>query len=82
MSSKNMGTVMITTIYNSATRARNPREGVSIEALAAAANVTLKDAYSRLFWLEKREGKLVSTGKGVAKVYRLTAKTFKSLAAS
>jgi hypothetical protein len=79
MSSKNVGSVMIATILATTKRTGNAREGVSIETLAASAEVSLKDAYSRLFWLEKREGKLVSTGKGAEKVYRLAAKTFKAL---
>ena len=79
MSSKNTGSIMLSTILTAAKRTGNAREAVGIEVLAAAADVSLKDAYSRLYWLEAREGKLVSTGKGAEKLYRLAAKTFKAL---
>jgi hypothetical protein len=79
MAKRNVGGLMMTAIFNNAKRLGNTRAGLSIEALAEVAGISVKDAYSRLYWLEKRDGKLVSTGKGAEKVYRLAAKTVKSI---
>jgi len=82
MSTKNAGGTMVAAIFQSVKRSGNAREGLSIETLAKAADLSLKDAYSRLWWLEKKEGALVSTGKGAEKVYRLAAATLKELVAA
>lgn len=42
--------------------------------LALVAGIPVSQAYSRLFWLEAREGKLESTGKGINRVWRLARK--------
>lgn len=82
MSKRNVGGLMMTAIFNNAKRLGNVRAGLNIETLAETAGLSVKDAYSRLYWLEKREGRLVSTGKGAEKVYRLAAKTLKELIAA
>lgn len=46
----------------------------STEELAAVAGIPVAQAYSRLYWLETKDGKLESTGKGVARVWRLARK--------
>lgn len=75
---KTAGETMMAKIRDHAKRAKNDRAGLSTEALAKAADVSLKDAYSRLWWLEKKEGLLVSTGKGKEKQWRLSSKGRKS----
>lgn len=42
--------------------------------LAEAAGIPVSQAYSRLYWLEAREGVLESTGKGAERVWRLARK--------
>jgi len=81
MAKRNVGGIMMITIFNNAKKAGNVRAGLPIETLADAAGISVKDAYSRCYWLEAREGRLVSTGKGSEKIYRLAAKTLKSLLA-
>ena len=76
---KSAGETMMTKIRDHAKRAKNDKAGLSTEALAKAADISLKDAYSRLWWLEKKEGLLVSTGKGKEKVWRLSSKGRKSM---
>ena len=76
---KRAGETMMTKIRDHAKRAKNDKAGLSTEALAKVADISLKDAYSRLWWLEKKEGLLVSTGKGKEKVWRLSSKGRKSM---
>ncbi len=75
---KNAGELMMTKIRDYAKRQKNDRAGLTTEALAKVADISLKDAYSRLWWLEKKEALLVSTGKGKEKVWRLSSKGRKS----
>ncbi len=44
------------------------------EEIAAAINKPVKYTYDRLFWLEKREGVLQSTGAGKNRVWRTAKK--------
>lgn len=44
------------------------------EELAAAAEIPVSQAYSRLYWLEVKDGVLESTGKGKERVWRLARK--------
>lgn len=46
---------------------------VDTETLAKKAGVSVKEAYDRLYWLAKREGFLVKTGKGKSAEWRLSA---------
>lgn len=58
------------------------RRGVamSTEELAKVAGVSLKDAYSRLWWLQKKEGLLKSTGRGKERQWTFSARGLKSMA--
>ncbi len=73
------GEIMLTKLRDHAKRAKNPKAGLSTEVLSEVAGVSLKDAYSRLWWLESKEGLLVSTGKGKERVWRLSSKGRKSM---
>lgn len=44
------------------------------EELAAVAGIPVKEAYDRLWWLEKKSGVLVSSGTGKNRVWRSTPK--------
>jgi len=44
------------------------------EELATVAGIPVKEAYDRLWWLEKKSGVLVSTGTGKNRVWRSTPK--------
>lgn len=50
------------------------------EELATAAGIPVKQAYDRLWWMEKKDGTLVSTGTGKARVWRTTPKARKAKA--
>ncbi len=50
------------------------------EELAIAADIPVKQAYDRLWWMEKKDGTLVSTGTGKARVWRTTPKARKEKA--
>ncbi len=76
---KNAGETMMTKLRDHAKRAKNDKAGLSTEALAAIAGISVKDAFSRLWWLESKENLLVSTGKGKERVWRLSAKGRKSM---
>ncbi len=75
---KSAGETMMTKLRNHAKRAGDDKAGLSTEVLAKAADISLKDAYSRLWWLQNKENLLVSTGKGKEKVWRLSSKGRKS----
>lgn len=47
------------------------------EELAAVIGQTVKYTYDRLYWMEKKDGTLVSTGVGKARVWRTTPKVRK-----
>jgi len=47
------------------------------EELATVAGIPVKEAYDRLWWLEKKSGVLVSTGTGKNRVWRSTPKARK-----
>lgn len=49
------------------------------EQLAKAGKVSVSEAYSRAYWMAKKEGILAGTGKGASKEWRLTAKAIKQL---
>jgi hypothetical protein len=76
---KNAGETMMTKLRDHAKRSKDPKAGLTTEALASVAGVSLKDAYSRLWWLESKEGLLVSKGKGKAREWRLSSKGRKSM---
>lgn len=76
---RSAGEIMLTKLRDHAKRSKNPKIGLSTEVLATAAGVSLKDGYSRLWWLESKEGLLVSTGKGKERVWRLSSKGRKSM---
>ena len=55
-------------------RAKKKAGTATTAELAEAAGIPVGQAYSRLYWLEVKEGKLESTGKGSARVWRLARK--------
>jgi hypothetical protein len=55
-------------------RAKKKAGMATTEELAQAAGIPVSQAYSRLYWLEVKEGKLESTGKGAGRVWRLARK--------
>jgi len=57
------------------------RRGTSLstEELAKIAGCSLKDAYSRLWWLQKKEGLLKSTGRGKERQWTFSARGLKSM---
>lgn len=48
------------------------------EELAAVAGIPVKQAYDRLWWMEKKDGTLVSSGTGKERVWRTTPKPRKA----
>jgi len=50
------------------------------EELATAAGIPVKQAYDRLWWMEKKDFTLVSTGTGKARVWRTAPKARKAAA--
>lgn len=52
---------------------------MTTEALAEIAKCSVKDAYSRLWWLQKREGLLKSTGHGKGREWTFTVRGAKSM---
>jgi predicted HTH transcriptional regulator len=53
---------------------------MTTEELAKVADVSVKDAYSRLWWLQKKEGLLKSTGRGKERQWQFSARGLKSMA--
>jgi hypothetical protein len=52
-------------------RAKKKAGMATTEELAQAAGIPVSQAYSRLYWLAVKEGKLESTGTGAGRVWRL-----------
>jgi predicted HTH transcriptional regulator len=52
---------------------------LTTEKLAQITNLSVKDAFSRLWWLQKREGLLKSTGRGKERLWQLSARGIKSM---
>lgn len=76
---KTAGETMMEKLRDHAKRAKNPRAGLTTEELAETAGISVKDAYSRLWWLESKESLLASSGKGKERTWRLSAKGRKSM---
>lgn len=55
-------------------RAKKKAGTATTEELAKAAGIPVDQAYSRLYWLEVKEGVLESTCKGAVRVWRLARK--------
>lgn len=72
-STKSAGEVMM----NALKRRGKP---MTTEELAKVANLSVKDAYSRLWWLQKKEGLLKSTGRGKERQWQFSARGLKSVA--
>lgn len=69
---KSVGEKMMTTLKR---RARP----CTTEELAAAAGIPAKDAYSRLWWLQKVDGLLKSSGHGKERRWQFTAAALRAL---
>lgn len=52
---------------------------MTTEALAEVAGLSVKDAYSRAWWLSKKEGLLKSTGHGKERLWQLSVRGVKSM---
>lgn len=52
---------------------------MTTEELADIAGLSVKDAYSRLWWLQKKEHLLKSTGRGKERQWSLSARGLKSI---
>ena len=76
---KTLGEILMTKIRNHSKRENDDRAGLTTEALAKSAATELKSVFSRLYWLEKKEGLLVSSGKGKKRVWRLSSRGHKSM---
>ena len=74
---KNIGQIMIDHLVAKG-RATRQAGRATTEELAAAAGVSLKDAYCRLWWLASKEGRLVKSGRGKAAVWRTAPKARKA----
>lgn len=74
---KNAGNAMLEFLRAKGKKARKAGTA-STEELAAAAGIPVKQAYDRLWWMEKKDGTLVSTGTGKNRVWRTTPKTRKA----
>ncbi len=72
-SKRNVGKIMMDHLAKIG-RAKKKAGLATTEELAAAAGIPASQAYSRLYWLEVKDGKLESTGKGSARVWRLAKK--------
>lgn len=72
MSDKNMkpGDIMVALLEARSKKARKP-VSLTTEVLAEAAGVPIKQAYDRLWWMEKRMGLLQSTGVGKDRLWRI-----------
>lgn len=76
---KNAGETMLEFLRAKGKKARKAGTATT-EELAAAAGIPVKQAYDRLWWMEKKDGTLVSTGTGKNRVWRTTPKTRKAKA--
>lgn len=70
---KNAGTTMLEFLRAKGKKARKAGTATT-EELAAVAGIPVKQAYDRLWWMERKDGVLVSTGTGKARVWRTTPK--------
>lgn len=52
---------------------------MTTEELAGVAGLSVKDAYSRLWWLQKKEGLLKSSGHGKERQWQFSARGAKSM---
>lgn len=73
---KNAGETMLEFLRAKGKKARKAGQATT-EELAAAAGIPVKQAYDRLWWMEKKDGTLVSQGTGKNRVWRSTPKTRK-----
>lgn len=64
------------TMMNALKRRGKP---LTTAALAEIAGLSVKDAYSRLWWLQKKEGLLKSTGRGKERQWTFSARGIKSM---
>jgi len=76
---RSAGEIMLTKLRDHAKRSKNPKAALTTVVLAEAAGISLKDAYSRAWWLESKDGLLISTGKGKDRLWRLSSKGRKSM---
>lgn len=75
---KNAGQTMLDFLRAKGKKARKAGTATT-EELAAAAGIPVKEAYDRLWWLEKKSGLLVSTGTGKNRIWRTTPKPRKKV---
>ncbi len=73
---KTAGQIMLDYLRAKGKKARKAGTA-STEELAAVAGIPVKQAYDRLWWMEKKDGTLVSTGTGKNRVWRTTPKARK-----
>lgn len=52
---------------------------LTTEQLAEITGLSVKDAYSRAWWLQKKDGLLKSTGRGKERRWQLSARGTKSM---
>lgn len=71
-SEKSIGEVMMAAL-------KRRGKAMTTEELAKVAGCSEKDAYSRLWWLQKREGLLKSTGHGKEREWTFTVRGAKSM---
>lgn len=74
---KNAGETMLEFLRAKGKKARKAGTATT-EELAAAAGIPVKQAYDRLWWMEKKDGTLVSTGTGKNRTWRTTPKPRKA----
>lgn len=70
---KTAGQIMLDHLKAKGKKARKAGTATT-EELAAAAGIPVKQAFDRLWWLEKKSGVLVSTGTGKNRTWRTTPK--------
>lgn len=76
---KNAGQTMLEFLRAKGKKARKAGTATT-EELAAAAGIPIKQAYDRLWWMERKDGVLVSTGTGKNRVWRTRPKPRKAKA--
>ena len=67
---RNVGKIMIDHLL-AVGRAKKKAGTDTTAELAEVAGIPTSQAYSRLYWLETKDGRLESTGKGASRVWRL-----------
>jgi len=70
---KNAGKAMLDFLRAKGKKARKAGTATT-EELAAAAGIPVKQAYDRLWWMEKKDGTLQSVGTGKNRVWRTAKK--------